>query len=76
MGDDHPCIVEGIGTIRIKMFDGIVREFEGSEVCTSTQKESYLSWCFKNIRSCVIYMRWCSQDDQRLNGGYEGRPSK
>ena len=24
MGDDHPCNVEGIGTVRIKMFDGIV----------------------------------------------------
>ena len=36
MGDDHPCNVEGIGTVRIKMFDGI----EESEVCTSAQKES------------------------------------
>ena len=26
MGDDHPCNVEGICTVRIKMFDGIVRE--------------------------------------------------
>ena len=25
-------------------------------------------------QSCGIYMRWCSQDDQRLNGGDEGRP--
>ena len=23
MGDDHPCNVEKIGTIRIKMFDGM-----------------------------------------------------
>ena len=23
--DDHPCNVEGIGTVLIKMFDGIVR---------------------------------------------------
>ena len=28
MGDDHPCNVEGIGTVRIKMFDGIVRELK------------------------------------------------
>jgi len=28
MGDDHPCKVEGIGTIRIKMFDGMVRELK------------------------------------------------
>ena len=28
MGDDHMCNVEGIGTVRIKMFDGIVRELK------------------------------------------------
>ena len=28
MGDDHPCNVEGIGTIHIKMFDGILRELK------------------------------------------------
>ena len=28
MGDDHPCKVKGIGTVRIKMFDGIVRELK------------------------------------------------
>jgi len=24
MGDDHPCNIEGMGTVRIKMEDGIV----------------------------------------------------
>jgi len=28
MSDDHPCNVEGIGTVRIKMFDEIVRELK------------------------------------------------
>ena len=28
MGDDHLCNVEGIGTVCIKMFDGIVRELK------------------------------------------------
>ena len=28
MGDDHPCNVEEMGTVRIKMFDGIVRELK------------------------------------------------
>ena len=28
MGDDHPCNVEVIGTVRIKMDDGIVRELK------------------------------------------------
>ena len=27
-GDDHPCNMEGIGTVYIKMFDGIVRELK------------------------------------------------
>jgi len=28
MGDDHSCKVEGIGTVRIKLFDGMVRELK------------------------------------------------
>ena len=28
MGDDHPCNIEGVGTVRIKMEDGIVRELK------------------------------------------------
>ena len=28
MDNDHPCNVEGIGTVRIKMDDGIVRELK------------------------------------------------
>ena len=28
MGDDHPCNVEEMSTVRIKMFDGIVRELK------------------------------------------------
>ena len=27
-GDDHPCNIEGIGTVRIKIEDGIVRELK------------------------------------------------
>ena len=27
-GDDHPCNIEGMGIVRIKMFDGIVRELK------------------------------------------------
>ena len=29
MGDDHPCSMEAVGTIRIRMFDGMVRELKG-----------------------------------------------
>jgi len=28
MSDDHLCKVEGIGTVRIKMFDGMVQELK------------------------------------------------
>jgi len=28
MGDDHPCKVEGIGTVRIKMFDRMVQKLK------------------------------------------------
>jgi len=28
MGDDHPCKVEGISTVHIKMFDGMVHELK------------------------------------------------
>ena len=28
MGDGHPCNVEGISTVHIKMFNGIVRELK------------------------------------------------
>jgi len=28
MDDDHPCNMEGIGTVHIKMFDRIVRELK------------------------------------------------
>jgi len=28
MGDDRPCNIEGIGTVQIKMFDGMVRELK------------------------------------------------
>jgi len=28
MGDDHPCNMEGVGTIQIKMFNGMIRELK------------------------------------------------
>ena len=28
MGDDHPCNIEGIGIVRVKMVDVIVRELK------------------------------------------------
>ena len=76
MSDDHPCNVEGMGTVRIKMDDGIVRELKEVRYIPQLKKKSYLYWCFENVGSYGIYTRWCSQDDQRLNGGDEGRSSE
>jgi len=28
MGDDRPCNIKGIGTVQIKMFDGMIRELK------------------------------------------------
>ena len=25
LGDDHPCKVAGVGTIRVRMYDGVIR---------------------------------------------------
>ena len=42
MGDDHPCNVEGIGTVRIKMFGGIIRELKEVR-CVSQLKRNLIS---------------------------------
>jgi len=42
MGDDHPYKVEEIGTVRIKMFDGMVRKLK---------EVTYVSQVKKNIIS-------------------------
>ena len=76
IGDDHPCNIEGMGTVRIKMKDGIVRELKEVRYVPRLQKKSYLYWRFGSVGPCGIYTRWCSQDDQRLNGGYERHPPK
>ena len=49
MGDDHSCSVEGIGTVRIKMDDGIVRELK--EVRYVPQLKGILSLL-------VLWKRW------------------
>ena len=46
---------------------------EESEVCTSTEEKSYLCWSFGDIGSCRINKGWSPRDDQRLDGGTEGR---
>ena len=60
MGDDHPCNVEGMGTIRIKMDDVIVRELK--EVRYVPQlKRNLISIGALEVLGLVISVRdWCS----------------
>jgi len=76
MGDDHPCNVEEMGTFRIKMDDGIVRELKEVRYVPQLKKNLISVGTLKILGLVVIYTRWCSQDDQRLNGVYERRPPK
>ena len=74
IGDDHLCNVEGMGTVRIKMVDVIVRELKEVRYVPQLKRNLISVNVFGNVRPYGIHMRWCSQDDQRLNDGYEGRP--
>ena len=42
MGDDHPCNMEGIGIVQIKVFDKIVRELKKVRYLTQL-KRNYIS---------------------------------
>ena len=74
MGDDHPCNIEGMGTVRIKMDDGIIRELKEVRYVPQLKRNLISVGALEALGPYGIYTRWCSQDDQRLNGGYEGRP--
>ena len=60
MGDDHPCKVEGIDTVSIKMFDGMVRELKEVSYVPQLKRNLISIWRFENVGSCGIYTRWCS----------------
>ena len=49
MGDDSQCIMKGIGTVHIKIFDGMVRELK--DVRYVPQLKGILSWCLRSIGS-------------------------
>ena len=71
MGDDHPCKVKGIGTVRVKMFDWMVWKLK--EVRYVPQlKRNVISVGALETLGLVVSIR--DGVDQRLNGGYEGRP--
>ena len=76
MGDDRSCNMEGISMVLIKMFDGMVRELKKVRYISQLKRNLISVGTLKILGLVVIYTRWCSQDDQRLNGGYEGCPPK
>ena len=49
MGNDHPCNMDGIGTTRVKMFDGIVRELK---------EVRYVPQLKRNLISVDILKSW------------------
>jgi len=54
MGDDHPCNVKGIGTVRVKMFDGIVRELKKVKY-ESQLKRNFISVGALKMLGLVVY---------------------
>ena len=47
MGDDRPCHMEGIGTILVKMFDGMVRELKDVSYVPQLKRNFYLGLCLQ-----------------------------
>ena len=70
MGEDHPCNIEGIGTVHVKMVDGIVRELKEVRY-VSQLKRNLISVGALETLGLVVSI----QDGvQRFNDGDEGRP--
>jgi len=67
MGNDHTCQMVGIGTIRIKMFDRVVRELT-EVIYSSNEEESYLSWSHGVKGAQCNHGEWNSQDHKRVYG--------
>ena len=72
MGDDRPFNMKGIGTIQIKIFDGIVRELKKVRYVPQLKRNLISVGALKTL-GLVVFIR---EDDPRLNAGYEGRPPK
>jgi len=77
MGDDRPCIMEGIGTVQIKIFDGMVRELKGVRYVPQL-KRNFISvdaletlGLEVSIRNGVLKMT-----KRLLNGSFERHPLK
>ena len=47
MGDDRPCNMEGIGTVFIKMFDGMMRELKEVRYVAQLKKNLILVGALK-----------------------------
>ena len=56
------------------MFDGMVQELKEVRYVPQLKRNLISVGTLEMFGSYGIYMRWCSQDSQRLNDGDEGRP--
>ena len=68
MGDDHPCSVEGVGTIRIRMFDGMERELKGVRYVPQL-KRNLISVGTLEASGMVISVRDVRDGDLRMIKG-------
>ena len=71
MENDDACQMVGIGTIYIKMFDGVVKDLTDM-TCFSDEEEHYLSWScgVKGTQSDIE--EWYSEDHEGVHGCDEG----
>jgi len=70
MGNDDACQMVRIGTVRIKMFDGVVKDL--TNVRCFSNEEHYLSWSCGVERAQGDYGEWYSQDHEGVHGCDEG----
>jgi len=71
-GDGHTSHLEGIGTSRIKIFDGLVRELQDVRYVPQLKKTIISVGNFKSTDPKRDTWRMCSQDIQWLIGCSEG----
>jgi len=71
MDDDHICRMERIGTVLIRMFDGIVRELKDVRYVPQLKK-NMIYWSFGSTGPYRYSCRWCSKKAQKLDSYSKG----
>ena len=60
MGNDHPCQVAGIGSVRIRMFDGAVRTVSNVRHIPDMKKNLISLVVYPKTRVKGEFVRYCS----------------